>query len=91
MKLTRLGPDGELGDQIELAEQLAHHLTGVIALAQLLELLHDARQGLFRLRDRAIGVILALPLETLMMLEELLPEELRETLARRANDGARET
>jgi hypothetical protein len=77
MKLIGLCPRGQLGDEIKLPEQFAHHLTGVIALAQLLELLHDAGERLFGLRDRAVRVVLALPFETLVMLEELFAKEVR--------------
>lgn len=91
MKLAGFGPGRELGDQVEFAKQLTHHLTRVITLAELFELLHDARERLLGLRDRTVGVVLALTFETLMMFEELLPEEIRETLAGRADGWTRVT
>ena len=91
MKLVRLSPRGQLGDEIELPEQLAHHLAGIVALTQLLELPHDPRQGFFRLRDGAIGVVLALAFQALMMLEELFAEEIRKTLAGGLAHGALKT
>ena len=82
MKLFRFSPGGQAGDEIELAQELAHHRAGVLALAELLELPHHARERIFGLRDRNLGVVLTLPLETLMMFEELFPEEIGQTLAR---------
>lgn len=76
MKLAGIGPSGELGYEVELAKQLAHHLAGVVALAELFELAHDAREGLFRLRNGTIRIVLTLAFETLMMFEELLTEEI---------------
>ena len=76
MNLAGLCPLGQLGDEVELPEQLPHHLTGIVALAELLELFHDARERFLGLRNRAIRVVLALSFEALMMLEELFPEEI---------------
>ena len=89
MKLVRFSPRGQLGDEVELPEQFPHHLTRIVALAQLLELPHDARQRFLRLRDGAVGVVLALPLEALMMFEELFAEEVRKTLTGGRTHGAR--
>jgi hypothetical protein len=89
MKLTGFRPGGQLGDEVELAEELTHHLTGIVALTQLFELRHDAREGLLGLSDGAVRVVLTLPLEALMMFEKLLAEEIRETLAGAASQGAR--
>lgn len=82
MELSGVGPGGELGDEIELAKQLAHHLAGVVAFAQLLELSHDARQGFFRLSDGPIRVVLTLAFQAVVMLAQFLPEEVGETLTR---------
>ena len=80
MKLFGLSPRGQAGDEIELAEELAHHRAGILALAKLLELPHHARERIFGLRDRNLGVVLTLPLETPMMFEKLFTEEIGETL-----------
>jgi hypothetical protein len=82
MKLFRFSPRGQAGDGIELAQELAHHRAGVLALAELLELPHHARERVFGLRNRDLGVVLTLPLETLMMFEKFFPEEIGQTLAR---------
>lgn len=81
MELSGIGPGGKLRDEIELSQQLAHHLTGVIALAQLFDLTHDARQRVFRLGNGRVRVVLALALETRMMLAQLLSEVISEALA----------
>jgi len=81
MKLTGVGPSGELGDQIELAEQLAHHLARIVALTELLELPHDARERFLSLQNRDLGVVLPLSFEALMMFEELFPEKIGEARA----------
>ena len=80
MELTGIGPHREFGDDVELAEELTHHLAGVVALAELLEPRHDARQRLFGLTDGHIRVVLALPLETGVMFEKFLSVEVREAL-----------
>ena len=87
MELTGFSPSRELGDNVDLAEELAHHLTGIIAAAQLVELGHDASQRLFGLSDGVFRVVLALSLEANVMLANFLAEEISETLARRPAKG----
>ena len=81
MELTGVGPGRKPGDTIEFAEELANHLAGIFALADLLDLRHQPGKRVFGLRDRNLGVILALTLETGVVLVELLTEEVGETLA----------
>ena len=88
MQLTGFSPGGEFGDDIELTEELTDDLAGVFALAELLDLLEDSGESVFGLRDRAFRVVLPLPFETLVMLEELFPEELCEALAGRTCQGS---
>lgn len=80
MKLFGFSPRGQAGHEIELAQKLAHHRAGVFALAQLLELPHHARERVLGLCNRDFGVVLTLPLETLMMFEKFFPEKIGETL-----------
>ena len=82
MELTGIGPSRELGDEIEFSKKFAHHLTGIFALTQLLELFHDPRQSVFGLADRAVRVVLALALEARVVFAEFLSEKVRQTLAR---------
>jgi hypothetical protein len=79
MTLLRFRPSGKLGDDVELAEELAHHLAGVVSLAEDIEVGHDALDRLFGLGNRAIGVVLPLALETSTVFQKLFPKELGET------------
>ena len=83
MKLLGIGPGRQSSDHVEAPKQLAHHLAGVLALAELLELFEDPRQRVFRLRECVLGVVLTLTFQAAMMFEKFLAEELRKTLARR--------
>ena len=75
---------GELGDGFKLAEELADHFTGIVAATQGLHLLEDPAERGFGLRDRHLGVILAVLFQALMMFLELFAEELGEALTRGA-------
>lgn len=81
MKGADFSPRGKVRHDVELAKQLAHHLTGIVATAELLELRHDARQRVLGLPDGRLRVILALLFEASGVFRELLAEELREALA----------
>ena len=79
MKFFGFSPGGQLGDKIEFSKQLTDHLTGIIPLAERIEVGDDPLERIFGLRDRDIGIVLPLPLETPMMFQELFAEELGET------------
>jgi hypothetical protein len=81
MELVDVGPGGELCDKVELSEELTHHLTGIVSLAQHFEPLDDARDGVLSLRNRRVRVVLALAFQALLMFEELFSEEVGEALA----------
>ena len=49
MIFLRVGPGREAGHDVELAEERAHHLVGVVFRAEVLELVQDAG-------DRGVGV-----------------------------------
>lgn len=53
MKLFGIGPAGEAGDCVELAEQLPHQLICVVFRAELFELSEDSRQRLVGIGDGA--------------------------------------
>src|SRR2546421_6250303 len=76
-----LGPSRQLGYGVYLSEQAANDFTGVVTLAEPVNLRHRARQRVFRLGDRHVGVVLPLLFQAVMMLEKFLAKELRETLA----------
>jgi len=81
MELTGISPSGELGHTIEPSEKLADHLAGIFPLAEVFDLRHEAGQGIFSLTDGRVRVVFALALETGVMFVQLLPEEIRQTLA----------
>lgn len=86
MQGAGFGPFREFRYSVELAKELADNFAGIIALAELLELTHDARERVLGARNRAFGVVLTLLLEALMMSEKFFAEELMTTLT----DGAEE-
>jgi hypothetical protein len=86
MKRAGFSPSGELGDDVDFPEQLAHHLTGVVALAQLVELANDPPERILGLGDGHFRVVLALLLEATMMLQEFFTEEVCEALAGRPTE-----
>lgn len=81
MELTGIGPSGELGHAVEFLEELTNHLAGIFALAQHFDLPHQPGQRVFSLSDSYVRVVLALTLEAGVVLVQLLPEEVRQTLA----------
>jgi len=88
MKLTGFGPLGKLGHDVELSKQLTEGLTRIVAFAQRFHLFKNSRQRVLGLVNRPRRVILALTLQTLMMLEKFFAVKLSETSARPAVEGA---
>ena len=78
---ARLGERGKLCHRIELPEQLTDDFAGVFAPAQFLHLLKDSAERFFGLRDRPIGVVLAVLLQTLVMFQKLFAKEIGKALA----------
>ena len=76
MKLSGFGPEGEFRHDVELAKELTDQLTRIVALTELLHLLENLRQRVFRLRDGHGGVVLALSFQTLVMFSEFFAVEL---------------
>jgi len=83
VKFIGFSPGGELGDKVELSKELAHHLTGIIALTQHFQAFDNASDRVFCLCNRRVGVVLAVALETPVMLEKFFPVEIGEALAPR--------
>lgn len=86
MQGFRFGPGRKLGHGVYLPEEAADDFTGILALTQAFNLRHRARERVFGLGDGHVRVVLALLLETLVMLEKFLAKELRETLTTRAGE-----
>jgi len=84
VKCLRFGPSRKVCDGVYLSKKLTDDFTRVITLAQSLDLFHRAREGVFGLRNRRVRVVLALPLEAVMMFQEFFAEELREALTDRS-------
>ena len=70
-----IGPGRKAGDDIELPEEAADNLVGVVFGAEAVELSDDFQQCLLDVVDGAFGVELALLLQTPLALEELFPIE----------------
>jgi len=60
VRVPRVRPRGEAGDDVELSEEVADDLVGVGFGAQAIELRHDSRQRLLHVADGALGVELTL-------------------------------
>ena len=84
MNLMGLGPGGKLRDDVDPAKKLADHLTGIIALAECVEVGEEELQRVFRLRDGDVRVVLPLTFQASMMFEELFPVKLAEAMAGRS-------
>ena len=83
MQVLRFGPSRKFRHGVELSKEPVHELAGIVALAKLVELAHDPRQRFFGLGDGDVRVILALLLETAMMLEKFFAEKICEAAANR--------
>ena len=75
MILLRIGPGGKLRDDVELAEQIAHHLMRIVSHAEVVELIEHLGDRVVGVGNGALGVVLALLRETFTMLKEFLTIE----------------
>src|SRR6266545_2985246 len=75
MQLGRVGPGRKAGHAVELAKQTAHELVGVVFRTEKFEMVQDPGDCGVGLRDRPLGVVLALLREALAVLEEFFPIE----------------
>jgi hypothetical protein len=89
VNLAGIGPGRKPGHNVELAEEAADNAFGIAGGAQTVELGHHLEQGLLDILDRALGIILALPIEALLAFEELLPIEIRNAMQNRIAGGTR--
>jgi hypothetical protein len=74
--LPGIGPGGTPGHQVNLLQHIAHDLIGVVLLAQLIELGHHTRERSLDIADGALGVVLALSIETALTAKEFLSIEI---------------
>ena len=68
-----IGPGGTPGHEIELLEQVAHDLVGLVLFTQLVELRHHLRERLLDIADGALGIVLTLRVETALATNEFFP------------------
>jgi hypothetical protein len=82
MEVFEVGERREVRDGVEFLEQFRNDLICVFPLAEALNLLERTHQRLLGLADGDVRVVLALPFEALLMLEDFTSEEVGETLTR---------
>lgn len=75
MDLPGIGPPGRASHEVELAKEAADDLIGILCGAEVVELLQDLAEGSLDVMYGRLGEMLALILETLLALDELLPVE----------------
>ena len=71
MSVLGIGPGGQIGDDVELAQEIADDFVGVVVMAQLLELRNGTCERGFDFRNSTFGVVLSLAVEQPLMLEKL--------------------
>ena len=71
-----IGPGRAPGDEVNLLKNVAHDLIRLVLFAQLIELGHHAHERSFDIADGALGVVLALRVETALAPNELFPVEI---------------
>jgi len=74
--VARVGPRGESGDDVELAEEIADDLVSIGFGTETIQLRHDAGQGLLHIADGALGVELALLIEATLTLGKFFAVEI---------------
>src|SRR3954466_15279694 len=89
VKLCGIRPAREAGDGVELFQQLAHDLRGIIFCAELVQMAKHQRERMIGVRDRTFREILSLLLETFAMAIELLAIEVGNQTDRGAQNPIR--
>jgi len=74
--LPGIGPGRTPGHEVNLLENMAHDLIRLVLLAQLIQLGHHPGERSFDVADRALGVVLALRVETTLATNELFSVEI---------------
>lgn len=60
------------GHEIDLLQNVAHNLIGLVLFTQLVQLGHDLREGAFDVADGSLRVVLTLGVKTTLTTYELL-------------------
>lgn len=67
-----IGPGRMPGHEIDLLQNVAHNLIGLVLFTQLVQLGHDLREGAFDIADGSLRVVLTLGVKTTLTTYELL-------------------
>ncbi len=67
-----IGPGRMPGHEIDLLQNVAHNLIGLVLFTQLVQLGHDLREGAFDIADGSLRVVLTLRVKTTLTTYELL-------------------
>ena len=73
--MSGIGPGGKAGHHVELSKETADEFIGIVFRAEAVELSDHFQQRLLHVIDGALGVKLALLLQTTLALEELFSIE----------------
>ena len=73
--MAGVGPRGQPGHDVELPQQAAHDLIGIVGGAQAIELRHHFRERFFDIHHGALGIVLTLLIETALALDEFFAIE----------------
>ena len=66
-----IGPGRMPGHEIDLLQNVAHNLIGLVLFTQLVQLGHDLREGAFDIADGSLRVVLTLRVKTTLTTYEL--------------------
>ena len=66
-----IGPGRMPGHEIDLLQNVAHNLIGLVLFTQLVQLGHDLCEGAFDVADGSLRVVLTLRVKTALTTDEL--------------------
>jgi len=69
--LPGIGPGRMPGHEIDLLQNVAHNLIGLVLFTQLVQLGHDLCEGTFDVADSSLRVVLTLRVQTTLTTYEL--------------------
>jgi hypothetical protein len=85
--LPGIGPGRTPGHEVNLLKNMAHDLIGLVLFAQLIQLGHHSRERSLDVADGALGVVLALRVETALATNEFfsvkIGKRMQDAIARR--------
>ncbi len=75
MVFCRIGPRGETRNPVDLPEEATDQLVAVLTCTELVNICNQTIQHVFDISNGLVGVILALPVQALPVLDELFAVE----------------